>query len=893
MGNDLQVAILWSEPQRVTTKNGQRWVRWWLIPKDWLEGFFIFWNKNKDKLKPLGYTVAKNRFGEWVLNEWQMRKPDFREKFGKDNPPAITEENIVTESTLPEYKVKDVSGLRDWQAPSVARLCSAIQQHGSGIDGSDTGCHAKGQKILMFDGSIKNVEDIAVGDKLMGWDSTPREVLSLKRGRQEMAQMIPRKGTPWIVNLDHILTVNLAHLPPNHHTSGGYKVGVYDIKIRDWLNLCPTTRRWMKLFSVGVDCWEKTEQTIPPYLLGIFLGDGGMTLKSTVTLTSVDREIWKYLEELEKSNGWILGKSGEEITKRITNAPDLFSKLRDYHLLPIACGDKFIPDVYKICSREQRLQILAGLIDTDGWVESVSGYAFVSKSKRLRDDVSFIARSLGFFVVDKTRQCSCKYRGKKVTGTYHRCSIMGDVTEIPLKIQRKIAPLRRINKNPVLQGFSVKLLEEGDYYGFTITGDGRYLLGDFVVTHNTGKTFVACAVARELGLKISVVCPKSVISAWKKIITKHFHLDYGFVLNYESVKTGKFKEIGVWKPVSRISTREYFEWNLPKGTLLVFDESHRLKGWNTQNSEIALQAKKQRYKILCCSATNAINPIELKTTGYILDIYRKNFSQFLRDHNCEKGRFGWEFGGDKVVLKKLHADLFLQHGVRLRKEDIKGFPDCEIIAEAYNIDETSEKEIKAVYEEMSKELTMLNIKCRDAKEYQMNALVIQLRARQRAELLKVPLFVEMIEDSLEDGMSSAIFLNFSETIRALSKRLHTICIVWGENKGDEREKNIAAFQEDKERVILVNVKAGGSGLSLHDLNGTYPRIALISPTPSAVDLRQALGRIHRDGAKSKALQKIVFVANTEEEDTCERTKKKLEHLDLLNDGDLSIGTFFE
>ena len=111
---------------------------------------------------------------------------------------------------------------------------------------------------------------------------------------------------------------------------------------------------------------------------------------------------------------------------------------------------------------------------------------------------------------------------------------------------------------------------------------------------------------------------------------------------------------------------------------------------------------------------------------------------------------------------------------------------------------------------MSRELTQLNLKCRDAKEHQINAMVIQLRARQKAELIKVPLIVEMIEDSLEDGMSVAVFVNFSETIRALSKRLHTTCIVWGENKGDERERNIESFQEDKERVILVNVRAGGS-----------------------------------------------------------------------------------
>jgi hypothetical protein len=96
----------------------------------------------------------------------------------------------------------------------------------------------------------------------------------------------------------------------------------------------------------------------------------------------------------------------------------------------------------------------------------------------------------------------------------------------------------------------------------------------------------------------------------------------------------------------------------------------------------------------------------------------------------------------KQVLKKLHADLFLDRGVRLRREDIKGFPDCDVMAEAYNIDDGSEKELKSVYKEMDRELTLLRAKCKTAKEYQVNSMVVMLRARQKAELIKVPLFVK-------------------------------------------------------------------------------------------------------------------------------------------------------
>ena len=70
------------------------------------------------------------------------------------------------------------------------------------------GCHRKGQGILMYDGSIKNVEDIQIGDRLMGMDSTPRNVLSLCNGYEKMYEIQPNKGKSWVVNENHILTLN-------------------------------------------------------------------------------------------------------------------------------------------------------------------------------------------------------------------------------------------------------------------------------------------------------------------------------------------------------------------------------------------------------------------------------------------------------------------------------------------------------------------------------------------------------------------------------------------------------------------------------------------------------------------------------------------------------------
>jgi superfamily II DNA or RNA helicase len=123
--------------------------------------------------------------------------------------------------------------------------------------------------------------------------------------------------------------------------------------------------------------------------------------------------------------------------------------------------------------------------------------------------------------------------------------------------------------------------------------------------------------------------------------------------------------------------------------------------------------------------------------------------------------------------------------------------------------------------------------------------------------------------------------------------LGTNCVFDGKTPDKIRDKNVELFQNDNERVIIVNVQSGGAGLNLHDLNGKFPRMSIISPTYSPVYMRQALGRVWRDDAKTKCIQRIVCVANTVEEDVCRNVQQKLDNLDLLNDGDLQYGKNYE
>jgi len=103
---------------------------------------------------------------------------------------------------------------------------------------------------------------------------------------------------------------------------------------------------------------------------------------------------------------------------------------------------------------------------------------------------------------------------------------------------------------------------------------------------------------------------------------------------------------------------------------------------------------------------------------------------------------------------------------------------------------------------------------------------------------------------------------------------------------------VLRFQEDKTRICLCMIQAGGVGLSLHDLNGKYPRTTLITPTFSARELKQALGRTPRMNGLSKCIQKIVYAAGTVEAKACAAVRGKLDNISALNDGDLQTGITF-
>ena len=158
-----------------------------------------------------------------------------------------------------------------------------------------------------------------------------------------------------------------------------------------------------------------------------------------------------------------------------------------------------------------------------------------------------------------------------------------------------------------------------------------------------------------------------------------------------------------------------------------------------------------------------------------------------------------------------------------------------------------------------------------------------ITARMKIEMLKVPTFINLANQYLADGKSVAIFMNFTQSLLKVAEELKSNCLIYGEQTLEERQKNIDRFNSDESRLIICNIKAGGVGISLHDTIGKYPRISLISPSWSAQDVIQTLGRIHRASGKTKVYQELVYCAGTIEEKICQKMIAKIKNIAFFND----------
>ena len=402
-----------------------------------------------------------------------------------------------------------------------------------------------------------------------------------------------------------------------------------------------------------------------------------------------------------------------------------------------------------------------------------------------------------------------------------------------------------------------------------------------VSSTGTGKTFMAADTARRLGLPVFVICPKSVLSTWKQVLADAGVHD-AVSLNWEKLKTERH---GFWKDGRWAFDREYF---------IILDEIHA--GTTSPDSQITrmaalLKAFPSMPKLLL-SATVADSPLQMRASGYLLGLHgyaEADFYAWCTRLGCEwakipNGRGGYvqklqvpraKYRAKEVMLRL--RELMAPYMIRLSPDDVPGFPETVIESKLVDLDTATTAEIRRLYEPLANAHRTLS-------PDQRAQLVV---ARQRTEVLKVPVLAEMARDIVADGRSAVVFMNFREPLRLLAEALgpQNVVMIQGDQTDAQRQEAIRLFQDNERYVCLAQVQAGGVAVSLHDVKKQRPRTSLLCPDWDAKRVIQCLGRINRDGG-TKTVQIFVLAAGTLEERVKTALDRKSENITTLNDGDL-------
>lgn len=463
-----------------------------------------------------------NEYGEKKLSQYKYLSQ--KEKEQVDLIKTATRENIMSSSALkkmiqqgPKDPMKELQGLiglrdvKDSVEEMVARMKFESEERKK-KKGSKaplgvhhmcfTGSPGTGKaqplysKVLTPTGFVR-MGDIKVGDTVLAHDGKPSKVLGVfPQGIKKIYEITLSDGSKCRCSDEHLWQVQ-SRSDRNENT---YRI----IQTKDMLDNIYCKREPGRLnYSIqtvsDIDLQHK-EFFIHPYVLGALIGDGCFRQKGDVTFTNKDEEILNKFISLLPDGLTLrkMGRSDRRYEHRIKLVVDneenrqvkqkFLSELERLGLIGTYSYDKFIPEEYLYASYEQRLELLRGLMDTDGTIDIHSAVSYTTTSERLAKDIAILVRSFGGSA--RTKNNPAGY--KNVFGDFIQCRETYDVSicmtsdsVVPFSLTRKV---KRITPNRFKHKFITAINYVGDEECQCIYidhPDHLYVTDDFIVTHNT------------------------------------------------------------------------------------------------------------------------------------------------------------------------------------------------------------------------------------------------------------------------------------------------------------------------------------------------------------------------------------------------------------------------
>ena len=332
-------------------------------------------------------------------------------------------------------------------------------------------CYAPDTLILMADWTFKKIDEIKEGDKVFVEGGLIKTVIAKTTGNTDTYLIKQPYGNDYVVTENHRLVLN------------EYHKGEVILTAKEYYNSSKFRKQHLtRITSKGIES-EDIFDGIPPYLLGLWLGDGRKSAFTILVNKEEEPELLHYLGRIAQMKNIPFELKKSDSAKIVEFAfKGINQELRKIGVY----NNKHIPEQYMKSSIESRLQLLAGLIDSDGYSDRKKNIIEIGMSKKhIIESIRFIALSCGISC-SSIAEATTNYNTK----SYSVC-LSGELARIPILTKKKsfegYTPKTRGRRNKV----GIEYIGKGDYVGIQVDGDNdnerKLILSDFTISLNSGK----------------------------------------------------------------------------------------------------------------------------------------------------------------------------------------------------------------------------------------------------------------------------------------------------------------------------------------------------------------------------------------------------------------------
>jgi SNF2 family DNA or RNA helicase len=731
--------------------------------------------------------------------------------------------------------------LRPYQKRGVAWLAT-LQHYGLGAllaDDMGLGKELSLDTPILTPTGWKLMGDIVVGDEVINAHGNASRVTGVyPQGEKELFQVVFSDGTSVECGDEHLWYVRSA--VRKCRGQPGRVLALREFK-NDLRDAAGNAKHYIPL--VCPIEFREGELPLDPYLIGLLLGDGGLT-NHTVRLTSGDTEIVQGANlvlparvELARANplGWrISGTKGRR--------NPVTCGLRSLGLMGCGSAEKFIPDAYKFASVNSRVALLQGLLDTDGCVrQSDNNIEYTTVSPRLAKDVAFLVQSLGGTAHIRTKPARYMLNGER-----HACKLAYRTSVIlppeiqPFRLARK-ANIYKPRPKYLPSRAIVDVVPVGRKQAQCIAvdaPDGLYVTDHCIVTHNTAQ-LIALLLKRPSRPTL-VICPTSVVGNWRHELAR-FAPGLKVLVHHGSARASG-DELALVAAEHDVVLSTYSLLHRDEAVLsrvgwdgVVLDEAQNVKNASTRAAQAARAIGAQwRVAMTGTPVENRLADLwsifQVINPGYLgsADEFRREFALPIERAS----------DADATARLKALTAPFILRRVKTDRSVISDLPDKQEMKVYCSLTREQATLYEAVVQDTLRQISesegikrrglILALLTRLKQVCNHPALLLHDGSPLQGRSGKLARLGEMLEEVVASGERALVFTQYAEMGRMLQDYLREtldreVQFLHGGTPMADRDRLVAEFQSDAHGppVFILSLKAGGTGLNLTRANHVF------------------------------------------------------------------------